>query len=418
MNKNNNRLQTSISDSISNKTLFLLLIFTIVVKLLIFWNKFTNIDVNSWHTEELTMDYSFGFIRRGLLGTFAAFISKLGMPFPYAIKTVQCIGILLFLIAIVLFFRRLLIKESETAFGFIILMYIALDNIGFELCLFGLLDTYIIAATILMVFLIIKDKALFLIPPLAGVCVLIHEAYPMMFFAIIVSLLIYRFCYAKEKKDKCRYAVTFFLTGLTVSILFFLTYFVFATIKNVDADALIASAWKKIGGKFESSDYLSVWFDTTLVRDEGQMWINGQPQEQFFILMRVVVLNIIVCIPLIFMVLRFWIRIIKNEKALYRKFLLTCCSLSVLMVLPLIIIHNDQGRWFYDIVLFETITISSIALLNFNNEKNILAEITKLTVPKILMFLIYTAFFFVTSGYELNYICINIVRIYALLFKL
>ncbi len=404
---------------IANRTLFLLLIFTIVIKMLVFKKKFINIAITEWHTEELTMDYSYGFIRRGLLGSFATLLTKcFSIDYVLAIKTVQFIGTFLFLIAIVLFFRRLLKNESETAFGFIVLMFIALDNIGFELCMFGLLDTYIIAITILMVFLILKDKALFLIPPLAGICVLIHEAYPMMFFAIIVTLLIYRFCYAEDKKAKCRYALSFVITGLTVSILFFLTYFVFARVQNADADAIAASAWAKLGYKFENSTFIQVFVDPTNVRTEGQMWINGQPQEQFFILMRVVVINIIVCSPLIFMTVRFWIRIIKNEHVLYRKLLLIFCSLSVLMVLPLIIIHNDQGRWFYDIVLFEIVSISSIALLNFNNEKKILSEMTKLTVPKMLMFIAYTAFFFVTSGYELNYICVNLVRIYALIFKI
>ena len=407
------------SSALTNRTIFLLLVFTIAVKCLAFRTSFINIGIDAWHTVELTMDYSYGFVRRGLLGSFATLLAKcFRIDYLLAIKTVQFIGVFLFLIAMVLFFRRLLKNESDQAFGFIVLIYIALDNIGLELCMFGLLDTYIIAITILMVFLILKDKALSLIPPLAGICVLIHEGYPMMLFAVIVTLLVYRFCYAEDKKARLRYAVTFVTTGLTVSILFFLSYFVFARLKNVDAEQVIASAWAKLGEEFESSCYTQVFIDPAMVRDRGQMWINGQPQDDFFILMRIVIINIIICSPLIFMTARFWIRIIRNEHIMYRKFLLIFCSLSVFMVLPLIIIHNDQGRWFYDIVLFEIVSISSIALLNLNNEKDILTEMTKLTVPKMLMFIFYTAFFFVNTGYELNYISMNLVRIYSLFFNI
>lgn len=145
-------------------------------------------------------------------------------------------------------------------------------------------------------------------------------------------------------------------------------------------ETIIASCWNKLGGSFESSNIKKLWIDTVLVpgsvQAEGQIWIDGRPTEQFFILMKLVVMNIIVCSPLIVMTFLYWKRIIKNEPKLYRKLVLTLSSLSVFLVLPLIIIHCDEGRWFYDIVLFEITVISTISLLNFNQEKKVLADIS------------------------------------------
>lgn len=115
----NNRLQTSISDSISNRTFFLLLIFFLVGKIFIFRKNFYTLGINSWHTQELTMDYSYGFVRRGLLGSFATLIKNVfNIPYPDAIKIVQCIGILLFITAILLFFHSLLKNENDKTFCF------------------------------------------------------------------------------------------------------------------------------------------------------------------------------------------------------------------------------------------------------------------------------------------------------------
>ncbi len=405
------------SSVISNRFIFLLMVFTLMLKLYLFHNQVFGLEPYIWQNQGLTVDYSYGFIRRGLLGTFVTIIRNcFNTDYYSAIKAVQYTGFILFAVSFLLFFRILLKNEHGKTYWFTALVFIALDCFGFQLSHFGLFDTFNIGITLLMVYLIIKDKSLFLIPVLAGICVLIHEAYPMMFFAIIVAMLIYRFGYAGNRKSKIRYAVVFILTGITVSILFVYFYFIHPGIETSDVNTVLNASREKLGGDFETSGLRQIWFDPEITR-YGQMWINGKPTEDFFILIKIVIMNVIVCSPLIFMTARFWIRIIKNEQVMYRKILLFFCSISVFLVLPLILIHNDQGRWFYDIIFFEIITVSSIALLNFNQEKDVLSGLTKLSVVKLILILFYGAFYFAISGYELNFISVHLVELYNLIFN-
>ena len=423
------RLFSKNSLRFNNRSLFLFFVLLMVVKAFLFHENFYILDIEPWHTQELTMDYSFGFIRRGLLGSWVTLIKDaLKIHYQDAILIVQNLGVLLFFSAILLFFHRLLKNENEKSFFFIILLYMALDHIGFELTQFGLLDTYMMAITLLMVYLIIKDKALFLIPFLTGICVLIHEGYPMMFFGIIVALLIYRLCYAEDNKSKYRYIGVLVLSGLIAGVLFFFCYFVYPRITNHDIETVFAFCKQKLSNDdFDASNIRYFWFDKTLIpgtrEADGRMWVDGHIQKRFFILMRIVLLNVVVCSPLIVMTFLYWQRIIKNESKPYRKILLTLCSLSVLLIFPLIIIHCDQGRWFYDIVFFEIVVISSISLLNRHNERNTLAEMSKFSVIKVLMLSLYFIFYFHYTDFDLgninyiNYICINIVRLYRLFFS-
>ncbi len=415
MNKTNT-LQSSNSNKLSNRVFFLLLVIAFAIRAFMFRNRFFNLDVKQWHVQELTMDYSYGFIRRGLLGTFASLIKNLfNIEYTTAFKAVLFIGFLLFTVSIFLFFHAVLKDENEKAFCFIALIFISLDFFGFELVLFGLQNTYIMAATLLMVYLIVKDKALFLIPFLAGICVCIHEAYPSMFFGVIVALLIYRFCYAGDKKVQQRYAVVFVLTGLIVSALFVYFYFINPRIKNADTEAIINSARAKLGSDFKTTNLLTIWTDPEPLYAAGKgtfrMWIDGKPTDLFYIYIMVPLLNLLVCSPLIAHVALFWRGIIKNEKAVFKKVLLLFCSLSVFLTLPLIIFHLDQGRWFYDVVFFEIVTIGGIFLINANNERKVLSKLTNIGIIKLLLLLFYAVVFFQLVPDQICFVSIFYVKL-------
>jgi len=412
MNKENPKLKTKTltsnqSLSISNNTFFLLIIFVSLIDALIYVQNLFVINTQAWQTQMLTMDYfSYGFIRRGLLGTFSTIIKHVfNTNFVTAYAVVQFIGIAFFFISTILFFHIILKNKDDRSFCFVVLVYLAFNHYGFILAEHGLLETYNMAITVLMVYLIIKDKALFLIPPMAAICVMIHETYPMMLFGVIAALLIYRFCYAKDKASKCKYAVVFFTTGLAVSVLFFLLYFKFARLSNPDIEAVLAASRERLGANFEPSNLRTLWLDPTELPESQlvnlPMWLNGEPTGTFYRLMRVIVINAIVCSPLIFMLVRYWIGVIKSESVVYRKLLLAGCSLLVFLVLPMIVIHCDQGRWFFGIVFYEVILTGAMTLLNFNNERETLYKITKLSVPKILLVVFYTWFYAINPGNSL-----------------
>ena len=404
---------------VSNTAYFLLLLIYFVAKAIFFRKNFFVLDTSMWQSQELTMDYSYGFIRRGLIGSLVTLIHKcFNIEYPAAIKTVQNIGTLLFAVSILLFFYVLLKNKNEKACCYLVLVYISLDHIGFALNSYGLLDNYIMAITLLMVFLIVKDKLLFLIPFLAGICVMIHEGYPMMFFGVIVVLLIYRFCYAEDGKAKRRYAIVFVLTGLIVSALFLYFYIIHPRIDNPDIEAILASCRERLGSDFKTGSLRQVWTDSVPVSDPKQavshMWLDGKPTSLFYLYTMLPIFNIIICSPLIVMVVLFWKSMINNEKSKLKKLLLFSCSLAVFLVIPLIIFHLDQARWFYDVIFFETVVIGSMFLINANNEREVLAKLTKIGILKILLVLFYCVFYFQLVPGQMGFISLFYIRFFIM----
>lgn len=402
--KRPNRLEccSNSLNKISNKIYFLLLIFSILIQLIRYRELILFPQIREWNTQELTMNYSYGFIRRGLLGTVVSFFRNcFNMDFLNAVKLVQHVGMILFTASFLLFLWKLLKDNKDKSFCFIALVLASLNMWGFNFKLYCLLDTYMLFLTFIMVYLIMSDKALFLIPLFAGACVLIHEGYPMMFFGIIVSLLIYRFCYSDNNKARVKYAVIFILTGMAVSSLFLYLYLLHPRIENVDIELILANCRKLLGDdSIDLSNLRFIWLDGTIMSGSQHatsvMWIDGKPTKWFFDLTKIALLNALVLSPLIFMTAKFWVKIIKNETVKYRKFLLLLASLMVFLVLPLITSHTDQARWFYDVVLFEVIVIGSICLMNRNNERSVLSEITELTLPKLVLLLFYCVFYWNT----------------------
>ena len=141
-----------------------------------------------------------------------------------------------------------------------------------------------------------------------------------------------------------------------------------------------------------------IWFDNkqalTGENSDTIMWSGATPTIWFLMFILTPVINCIVLSPLIILRIRFWRKIIKNEPGKNRRILLTVCSLMVFLVLPLLIVHTDQGRWFYSVIISEIILTGALSLMNKNNERLVLSEITRLSLPKVLLPVFYCFFYF------------------------
>ena len=399
-------LGTNSSKILTNKIFFLLLVLSIALQLFRYFDYAIYPNVLQWNTHELTMSYRYGFIRRGLLGTITYFLyDSFNLKFIEAVGIVQSLGMILSTVSFLLFFWQLLKNEQDKTFRFISLAVIALNLWGFYFNYFGLLETYIIFLSFIMVYLIISGKALFLVPVLAGVCLLIHEGYPMMFFGIIVALLIYRFCYSEEKKERILYGTIVVITGLVVGGLFVYFYFLHPRIDNPDIDGILNNCKELLRVDYEndieSSNIRYIWLDskvdTTVWHGQINMWVNGKATIWFYKLIASTLLNSMILFPLFFMTIKFWVKNIRKEPDRLRKVLLTFCGLLVFLSVPLIVIHLDQARWLYANVIFEVVVIGSFSILNYNNERATLSEITKITIPKVLLVMFYIIFYWNTD---------------------
>lgn len=403
----NNKI-SAVYNHTSNKMYFLMLLFYFALCLFIYKDNVIFLNKNLWQTHELLVNYSYGFVRRGLLGSLTQLIySNTGLDFGTSAKIVQSIGIFLFALSVLVFFASFLKYEKERAFCFITLLFISLHFWGFQLKQFALFDTFMIAITLLIVYLITTDRALFLVPVLAGVCTMIHEGYPALFFGVVISLLIYKYSYSKSSKKKRIYIAVFISTCLAVGILFIYFYFINPRIKTAETDNIL-SYFKELLGITDTSNIRYLWFDKTIDPNSnlyrGLMWIDGKPTPVFFKLISIFLLNTVICTPLIYMTVNYWRKTIKAEKSKSRRINLLISSLTVFLILPLIVVHCDQGRWFYAIVFSEIVMIGSMFKLNYNNERETLSEIAKPTIFKVILLVFYFIFYFNHYVSQLNVI--------------
>ena len=393
-------LNSNSLNKISNKAFFLLLVFSIALQLYRYIQYAVHPRVEEWNTQELTMSYRYGFIRRGLLGTITYFLyDVLHIDFLKAVSIVQSLGLILFTAAFLIFFWRLLKDNQDKSFCFITLVLISLNVWGFHFKFYGLLESYMVFLTFLMVYLILKGKAMFLIPILAGLCVMIHEGYPMMFFGVIVSLIIYRFCYEDNDKMKTKYMAVLLFTCIVIGGLFVYLYILHPRIENADTELILENSKKLLKvDQINATSMRIIWFDNkqalTGENSDTIMWSGATPTIWFLMFILTPVINCIVLSPLIILRIRFWRKIIKNEPGKTRRILLTVCSLMVFLVLPLLIVHTDQGRWFYSVIISEIILTGALSLMNKNNERLVLSEITRLSLPKVLLLVFYCFFYF------------------------
>ena len=313
-------LDSNTLGKVSNKAFFLLLVFSIALQLFRFIEYAVHPRIEEWNTQELTMSYRYGFIRRGLLGTLTYFIyDVLNIDFLRAASIVQNLGLILFTAAFLIFIRRLLKNDQDKSFCFMTLVLISLNVWGFHFKFYGLLESYIVFLTFLMVYMILTEKAMFLIPILAGLCVMIHEAYPMMFYGVIVSLLIYKFCYADNNKMKTRYVLVFIFSSIVIGSLFIYLYILHPRIENADTELILEECRNLLKvDRIKVDNMRILWFDNkqtlTGVNSDTIMWNGTTPSTWFLMFILTPVINFIVLSPL-FLILAIWIgtKIVKNE---------------------------------------------------------------------------------------------------------
>ena len=122
------------------------------------------------------------------------------------------------------FFIYIAFRTKDIRLNILLLLFASTDLIGFYFWDWGEPDVVMIPITIIACILIIKNKYIWLIPVLLSLCMMIHEAYVMMYFSVVIGLLFIRYT-SSSGKDKKRYLSCLLTTGLLCSLLFIYFYF-------------------------------------------------------------------------------------------------------------------------------------------------------------------------------------------------
>ena len=178
--------------------------------------------ISEYNTTLFAMSYKYGFISRGMLGTIWLGLDEI---LPINLMTYDsvygfaCIStVVMYIIIFVMYF--VLLRNSREKYLRNIRYLIAFFSIfTFSMFLtdevFGRLDLWLYMLTFLMVILVLKDRGVWLVPILVGVCMCIHQGYVLTCANIIVVLMAYVALVSTGNKRK-RY---FIILGVTVLIM-------------------------------------------------------------------------------------------------------------------------------------------------------------------------------------------------------
>lgn len=345
-----------------------------------------------WQTYELTVNYTFGFVRRGLLGTIVYGMTRLfSIEYNQAIVLFELFAEILFVTMLLIYIVRVM-KRSE-GMAMMSLILVALNPIGFYFCDWGEMDLIIISLTIVMLLLLHSNKCIWLIPILSCTCECIHEGYALMFFCIVFSVLFYKCITEKNKKEKIYLWTVLLITGLAVSALFVYFYFFSNKFINVSYEELVAHTKSILGTDNLKQDLEYVFFDA-----EGPlnaMWVDNKPTFDFYFRMIAVIVNMLVCSPLLCKVIRLWKGTVTAQQGTLNKMLYFALPMYGFLILPLVFIQTDEARWFYDFVFFQYFLVSSMYIMDDSAvKKNVDLNFTfeRRSLILLLVYCLYYAF--------------------------
>lgn len=192
----------------------------------------------SWCMTPYALSYKYGFISRGFVGAIIRiFIPNLTIKHIYfiiAANTVFLCGLTVYYV------HRVANFSSQDTAGLYFTLILFIVNPGSIAFLFywgnyGRFDLFMIVILMIAALLMVRNKALFVIPILSVAGILIHQAYVFMYFPALVALLLY--CgYVKGNRSA---KWIFWITGVTTCLAFLYMQF-FSGVVGYDYSSMMA----------------------------------------------------------------------------------------------------------------------------------------------------------------------------------
>lgn len=326
--------------------------------------------VNSYNATMLAFSYKYGFISRGLIGTIYQGIDRI-LPidmmryevvngFVLIVTILYCISVLAFLHFILKSIYSYTSGKEQTwnpAWGLVIFFLIFAIPTFAGYYNFGRLDLYLMMISMIALVLLIKDKALWMLIPLAGMGMMIHEGYVFMYVNIILVLLLYKGCHAKEN-ERCeagvsartgssynRYLWIFLAVFFVVSCLF--VYFHFFSHfggKEVYDEIVEVANGMSYKNKCHKDVVRAEILGVDLTAEEWEYHLQNFIELPIFCLLM---------LPFIYILVLFFRNVfakVRGNKIARLKYGIV--MVGALTTLPLFIMKVDYGRWCFAVIMY------------------------------------------------------------------
>ncbi|MBE5897947.1 MAG: hypothetical protein E7281_09345 [Lachnospiraceae bacterium] len=314
---------------------------------IMFFQNYTGV-LNKYNSTILSLNYSHGFICRGLLGTIYMIIDRIlqidMLDYPKAVGFYLIASILI--LVLVLRFCQLVISKTtdntreRSIFLAFLLVCIIVPTFAAENN-FGRIDLFMMACSLMGAVLIIERKCEWLVLPLAIMGVMFHEGYVLMYLNILLVLLFYRWM---TEDHSFKYGLLFVLTFLGASVLFlYFHFFSFAGGEDIVREVALNARRLSLNGTY----HISLVQAEILGVDLGNV-------EKLYHLRNIVEFPVfaVFTLPIWLPVLRFYIKLFKRACDIKAKLKYLALAVGPLTLLPDFMFKVDYGRWVLALIIY------------------------------------------------------------------
>ncbi len=309
--------------------------------------------VRSYNTTMLALSYRYGFTSRSLIGTIYHLVDAV-LPidminYDAAVGFALAVTGLFFVVMMIFFYQCLKscseedLKNSE--YLILILSVSLVSTFSFPYNFFRV-DICMIMMSLLAVICIIKDKAVWLCVPLSVLGVMFHQGYVFMYFNLILVLLLYRALslWNRDKKRAVYYGGVFLASFLLASALFLW----FEFFSRSDGALYFDSIQKEA----EKLSYQGIYHSTLLYHEVLGIDLASTEAEYFAVNHNQIIVFTVVCLPMIFVAVRFFVNIYRRAEGFWEKAKYLMVAVGAVTILPNFILKIDYGRWIMAVVVY------------------------------------------------------------------
>lgn len=387
-----------------------LLIYTILAVFVYFEQR---LDI--MNTTVYAFNYKYGFISRGVLGTFLDVWNNHSSIDLISYNTVYLISkmaTVLFVISMLIFVFVLISKTTDDIVNMTKWMSFILYAISIPMFLskdnFGRLDVFLMIITILCLILIFLEKAEFLVIPLVGFAAVIHEGFVFMNLNIILVMFLYKILAKEDKKKRIYYTALLVLSFIVPSV-FFLYFEFFSHTFGIEVYNEMYSVAEKLC--FDGVVHKQVLQHEILGVD-----ISGLETKHRIYNREDGLVFLILFIPYIIIGVKYFVEYFKKNKKPTEKLTALAVIMGPLTLIPEIVLKVDFGRYAYSICFYYlTITLMLVALKDRYMTDTLSQWADRFRAHKIqgLILLVYLFLFIPFRGYR---ICDSVSRMVGIIF--
>lgn len=366
-------------------------------------------SMSQYNTSLYALSYKYGFISRGIIGTIWQMLDSI---IPIDLMTYQMVYsaniviTALFYLLLFIFFIWVISKLDEEnkrnvkyliVFFFIctIPMYVTRQHLG-------RIDIFLIAISVICVWLIILEKAEWLVIPLSVIAMLIHQGYVFTNINVVLVLLFYKILDSKKKK---KYIIVFSLTLLIVSVLFLYIEFGREYITQENFDEIVNIARKiSPNGRYYEMLFKHELLGQDVYEDESFWHLNNRVEFPLFLML---------VIPYIILGIKFFVGVFKKTTTKKEKWTYIIVLIGSLTLLPEWLLKVDFGRYVYCSIFYYVIIVIALVCMsdkiiieNLQDMKMYLKKLSPLTI----LLVIYPILFMPLYDTEISNLTYQILR--------